>query len=482
MTTMPDPISDSLRADAAALREIFAGLDRLEAAWAEARVAIRADARGYFTPDEDDRVRGLLLAYRNYRLGLYEIVEHSLGFETLADERDRLRAFMIGYAAALTLYAKSLRLVRTYEDDPLVRKKLNEPDAKFGIGEGFFEEILAAYTSPGNYRRIGRAHRFWRSRRRAVRRLGLADDPAVGWLCGTIRRQRRDVRTMYWRVLWHRLRYDHRALWRSLVTPVRRLRLDAMAWVGSTFAGHGAPPSHPTAVDGAAVDRLRPDLRPGDILLVRAEGKITTALIPGFWPHAALFVGDPADLDALGIGGHPWVRPHREAIVAAAADGRGAVVEAFSAGVVISPLEQCLRVDHVLALRPRAGDAERASAVAEAFGHLGKPYDFEFDFNVTTRLVCTEVVYRCWHGRAGVRFDLTKRMGRFTLTGDDIVRTALAAGGAGADGGPLGVAALALKLKDGRAHAVPPAEAPAWLHAILDGTRPTEVDGLPHPV
>src|SRR5207253_8495187 len=99
----------------------------------------------------------------------------------------------------------------------------------------------------------------------------------------------------------------------------------------------------------------------------------------------------------------------------------GQVIEAISPGAVISPLEKCLFADHVAVLRPNVSPADRTAALAEAFGHLGKPYDFEFDFNVTSRIVCTELIYRCYHGRAGIQFPLVKRLGRFTLSGNDIV-------------------------------------------------------------
>lgn len=54
-------------------------------------------------------------------------------------------------------------------------------------------------------------------------------------------------------------------------------------------------------------------------------------------------------------------------------------------------------------------------------GHLGKPYDFEFDFNVSSRIVCTELVYRAFHARGGIEFKLTKRLGRWTLSADDLM-------------------------------------------------------------
>ena len=73
-------------------------------------------------------------------------------------------------------------------------------------------------------------------------------------------------------------------------------------------------------------------------------------------------------------------------------------------------------------LRPNLADAERRAAVLEAFRHLGKAYDFEFDFNVPARLVCTELIYRSFHGRGKITLPLIKRLGRYTLTCDDIIR------------------------------------------------------------
>jgi hypothetical protein len=63
-----------LEADLQTLREIVAGLDRLEARLDASEIPKAATARGYFTPDEDDRVRQGVLVYRNYRLGAYEII------------------------------------------------------------------------------------------------------------------------------------------------------------------------------------------------------------------------------------------------------------------------------------------------------------------------------------------------------------------------------------------------------------------------
>jgi len=58
-------------------------------------------------------------------------------------------------------------------------------------------------------------------------------------------------------------------------------------------------------------------------------------------------------------------------------------------------------------------DKQVAAAIIRAFGNLGLEYDFNFDFNDTSRLVCSQVVYVSYKGMIDI--ELKTVMGRQTL-------------------------------------------------------------------
>ena len=186
-------------------------------------------------------------------------------------------------------------------------------------------------------------------------------------------------------------------------------------------------------------------LEPGDILLVRREGYLSNIGIPGFWPHAVLYVGTPEERRRAFAGPEvaAWVeargqadgdfeallaRTHPAAYAQALAADGGAprrALEAISEGVVFTTLEHAAGADHVAALRPRLPAVEKAAAILRAFGYAGRPYDFNFDFRTDAALVCSELIYKAYEpgpGRQGLRLPLVDVLGRPVLPPSEIAR------------------------------------------------------------
>ena len=463
----------TLPADLQTLREIVAALNQLEERLGSSPIPKAVTGRGYFTPDEDDLVRQGVLLYRNCRLTAYGIILRYRDYAAVEPPACRLRCFLAAFGAALVLYAKSLRIIAFAEHVPMLRAKINEADIKYDMEAGFFDDVLIGYSRLCNYRSMLQADAFWRAHRREAHALASEAGGDWAWLLDLISHQRPAVRTRLLHVLWQRLRHDRRTFFKTILSPFRQARHGLESLLSDRLADTQITGQPTRAITTATLKDLRPHLQPGDVLLVRDDSRLTSALLPGFWTHAAMFLGGRSELETLGLNLHPHVVRHWREIPENSGD-LGLVIEAVAPRVQITPLEKCLRADHLMVLRPVLSSDDLASAVGEAVGQLGKPYDFEFDFNSTSRIVCTELVYRSYHNRGNMSFSLIKRLGRFTLTGDDIVAQFLDGVGKSVKtaAGPFEPVALLLKRRDGRLHTTPTERIVPLLWRIRRGWRP----------
>jgi hypothetical protein len=187
-------------------------------------------------------------------------------------------------------------------------------------------------------------------------------------------------------------------------------------------------------------------LEPGDIFLERHEWYLSNLGLPGFWTHAALYVGTVSERRVFF--NDPRVRQWVRAKGLASGDfeellrayypsayGNSStpreenhlprVLEAVSEGVLFTTLEHSAAADSLAVLRPRLSKREKAEALLRAFHYSGRPYDFNFDFRTDSTLVCSELVYKVYEpapGMKGIRFPLVQMMGRPVSTPNDMAR------------------------------------------------------------
>lgn len=113
---------------------------------------------------------------------------------------------------------------------------------------------------------------------------------------------------------------------------------------------------------------VRQGLNVGDVLLSRTEGRFSNMFIPGFWKHAAIYIGDGLLIESTG-----------------------------SKGVVQTDLLSFLnRVDRCEIFKPTFKKKDHLSFTGDvvrwARSILGSPYDHYFEPNVKT-FYCSEVIW-----------------------------------------------------------------------------------------
>lgn len=158
-------------------------------------------------------------------------------------------------------------------------------------------------------------------------------------------------------------------------------------------------------------------MQPLDILLEKTPFRLTDQFIPGYYGHVAIWVGDESDLRALDLWDHPVIRKYQKDILA----GKR-IIEALRPGVQINSLEHFLNIDDLLVLRDNHLSFEqKREFIIRAFQQIGKEYDFNFDVETDSKIVCSEIVYVVFHD---IDWPTKKALGRFTISPDNVASKA----------------------------------------------------------
>lgn len=380
---------------------------------AELECVEAASGRGYFLPDEEEFIR---LRYAQY-LGLRAaMLETHAELEAVAGggrmgSRDRLPVFAAAFAASCVLDRADHYLVGLAAERPVVWKKLDEEDVRSGIPRKTFTRIYKEFSDPMKLTRLVLAADFHRKHRDEI--LLLAADPVVGPVVELLAAEepraedwRRDALKRHFSYRWFSFLRRNRSAWKNVTFGI----FEASGRAVAELRVPGAKPrGAPKRIGADLRAELLEQVRPGDVFVTRHDDALSNLFLPGYWPHAALYLGTGEELEGMGIAG-----PLR--------DGDGPwFLESKKDGVRIRPAGETLQVDALVVLRPPLDPAELADAIRRAAGHVGKPYDFLFDFRTADRMVCTEVIYRGFHGIGPVRFHLEEVGGRLCLPAEEFL-------------------------------------------------------------
>jgi hypothetical protein len=338
-------------------------------------------------------------------------------FAELALKR-RAEEFHGAYAAFLAQYRWALEFIERAERDPSLHKVLDEPVPELGLPGGAYAKFKYRFLN------VARGAEF--AAFEALRKtLGDAPDPA----------------------LRAALSEDAAAVWRTgagkgeVLTAKNGLKIAGSAakeswmpvqegvaeWMGDTKVKRRGT----TLITPQAAGALAERLSPGDVLIERREWFLSNVGLPGYWPHAALYVGTPEErTKAFGPGFEAKLKARYPKAYADAVqpreDGHAPrVLEAMSEGVVFTTLEHSAAADATAVLRPRLDAREKAEAVFRAFAYAGRPYDFDFDFRTDAAIVCSELVYKAYEpdaSRKGFRLPLVTVLGRPVSQPNDFAR------------------------------------------------------------
>lgn len=166
--------------------------------------------------------------------------------------------------------------------------------------------------------------------------------------------------------------------------------------------------------DGEFLNQVISYAKPLDIILEKTPFRLTDRFIPGFWGHAAIYIGNEVQLKELGMWDHPEIVPYHDRIRLGQT-----IIEALRSGVEINSFKHFSNIDDFVLMRQKeAWEPEEARAsILRAFRQIGKVYDFAFNVETPESIVCSELHYTVFRY---LEFQTTKVLGRHTINVDQV--------------------------------------------------------------
>ncbi len=176
------------------------------------------------------------------------------------------------------------------------------------------------------------------------------------------------------------------------------------------------------AMNEKDVEKVVNVLEPGDIILVRRALTMTSVVIPGYWTHAALYVGSREQVsEFFGIDSKSVLKLMDDLRLG---DSKY-VLEAVEKGVTATEYMKGLKSDSIVVFKPKIGEFDRLDALEYALLNMEKEYDYGLDFLSEGSFICSELVYKAYSdlktGEQKLGFVAKSKAGLvFTFTPEDI--------------------------------------------------------------
>ncbi len=384
---------------------------------------------GLFTLEEKRELWNTWKRFLEYELALESVAQaHRRYYE--ADGSTERDSFYAGYSASLTQYRYALEFLELTGSNTALDKLLDEAVPEIGLEAGAYSKFKFRFLNAGRglefaareivYASYSRKnpppnHEVIRSHAKRIWEMGRGTGQKM-----TVQNATKVLRKIGF------------SAWLPVQTGVSE-------WMGDTKVYR----VEKSLISPDQIAQL--NIEPGDIMLQRRDWYLSNIGLPGFWPHAALYVGTPEErrkyFDDLEV--RAWVKKQGEdsgdfeALLrrsySKAYEWTGKtehghpyrVLEAISEGVVFTTLEHSADADTMAVLRPKRSKKEKAAALYRAFYYVGRPYDFNFDFDTDASLVCTELVCKAYEPNSdstGLQFPVDTMLGRKVVPANLIVK------------------------------------------------------------
>lgn len=382
---------------------------------------------------QKQQIRSTWKSLLDYTLALDSIGQLYENFYLSTDTEYRKHALVTLYGAFIAQYRFALEYIHRIENDPGLDVVLNEAVEDVALTNGAYDKFQFRFLNVirgTEFVALDSMYHVLNKEESSPLHMGISEDAQRIWQFGAGRGELLTLKNAL-----DIIKNTSATAWFPVQAGVAE-------WMGDTKVAR----VNQSLISSEQIHNMQARLQPADVLLERREWYLSNIGLPGFWPHAAIYIGTVEERRKYFSGDEvaAWVRsmgersgdfeallksqyPDSYSVSLKATDDahKVRVIEAISEGVSFTSLEHSAEADSVAVLRPQLSALEKAKAIYKAFSFHGRPYDFNFDFLTDSALVCTELVYKSFEpGKQfkGLLLPTSEVVGRKVTTANDIAR------------------------------------------------------------
>jgi hypothetical protein len=380
--------------------------------------------------EQKDLIRSAWASFYDYMLASNSLnLFHKKLAPPLSSEQKE--NFLSSYASFLAEYRFALEFIGLIENDPELNTILNESIPELGLPSGSYDRLKLHILNVTHATEFLALQTIFQTLQYEASQVlsGISEDSRFIWKAGQIKGEILTIQNAF-DILNHE--------GSQVIFPVQS---GVAEWMGDSKVYRVSR----SLISKKQIASMTEELEPGDVLFVRREWYLSNIGLPGFWPHAALFIGTSekrklyfhdkevsawiksqgqADGDFDSLLRSKFPEAYKQSMKLDH-DHIPQVLEAISEGVSFTSMEHSADADSIAILRPLLSKRDKAIAILRAFRYAGRPYDFNFDFSTDYSLVCTELIYKSYEpaeGYRGLTFPVSDIVGRKATPANEIIR------------------------------------------------------------
>lgn len=340
--------------------------------------------------------------------------------------------FTIQFAAFLAQYTSAVEFIRSMKNIPTTDKVLNETFDELGLEKRTFAKFKFEYLNIAKYAQFS-----------GYRIQSLTDKNELSILAAGIKVDQSYLSKFNrYKGAYYTIRNAVKItthLTYKLYFPFQK---NISEWMGDERVARG----NVFLINQEQIKKVHKMIKAGDVFIERREWYLSNIGLPGFWPHAALYLGRPEErtyleedsqviewVQSMGIESGSfedllktkYPKVYAESLGSDETNHEYRVIEAMSEGVVFTSLEHSANADSLAVIRPKLSNVDIAKGILTSLKYKGRPYDFDFDFRTDSAVVCSELVYYAYQptkDKNGIVFPVTETLGRPVVTPNNIIK------------------------------------------------------------